>query len=300
MSRSNIFVENRSSKGGSDADVTVGIPAFNSDETIGQSIDSILAQSFRNLRLLISDNASEDNTGEECLKRVRRDSRVHYIRQTSNIGVFENYNELFLKCKSKYFKWQSSSDWCDKNFIESCVDALESNQDAVLAYTEVTLVDEAGNLERYTGDFGLHMDDPADRFRYFLNNLQLCNVFNGVIRTDALRGTRLNGQFQGSDSPLLAELALKGKFVLIREPMWYRRMTPATMSKLKSAEQREEFFSGSLHYDRYVIWKRMSSLFGSVLRSEIGWRSKIKCLAYLIRKSCWVRGKLWREAVQEL
>lgn len=296
MSRSNLFDDIRSSKGGSDADVTVGIPAFNSDETVGQSIDSVLTQSFRNLRLLISDNASEDNTQEECLKRVRRDSRVHYYRQTSNIGVFQNYNELFLKCKSKYFKWQSSSDWCDKGFIKSCVDALESNQDAVLAYPEVTLVDEAGNLERYTGDFGLYMDDPADRFRYFLNNRQLCNVFNGVIRTDALRGTRLNGQFQGSDTPLLAELALKGKFVLIREPMWYRRMTPATMSKLKSAEQREEFFSGSLRYDRHVTWKRMSSLFGSVLRSEIGWPSKMKCLGYLTKKLWWQRGKLWREA----
>lgn len=299
MSGSNQFDANRSSKGGRDVDVTVGLPVFNGDKTVGQSIDSVLAQSFRNLRLLISDNASEDNTQEECLKRAKRDSRVRYYRQEENIGVFQNYNELFRDCNSKYFKWQSSSDWCDKDFIETCVDALESNQDAVLAFPEVSLVDEAGNLERYTGDFGLPMDDPATRFRYFLNNIQLCNVFNGVIRTDALRGTMLNGQFQGSDKPLLAELALKGKFVLIREPMWYRPMTPATMSKLKSGEQRAEFFSGSLHYDRYVTWKRMSSLYGAVLRSEIGWPSKIKCLAFLIRKSWWVRGKFWREAVRK-
>lgn len=280
------------------ATITVGIPAFNSEKTLSKSIESVLSQSRRDIRLLISDNCSVDGTKEECLKWVRRDPRVQYIRQTQNIGVFSNYNEVFLKCRTKYFKWLSSSDWCDEKFAESCIAALEANPEVVLACPQAMLVDEMGRAELCSKDFALEMSDPASRLEYLLNNIQLSNVFNGVVRARALGNTRLNKQFRGSDIVLLAELAMKGKFVLIPEPMWYRQMTPETASKLKSAEQNAEFFSGSPRSnDRFVTWKLQYFLFEAILRADIDWSCKLRCLVCVVRRSFWLRKTLLREAL---
>lgn len=281
------------------ADITIGIPTFDNEHTIGQSIDSILAQSYRNLRLLISDNDSSDNTKSECLERVRRDLRVHYYRQKNNIGVFRNYNGLFMKCKSKYFKWQSSSDWCDDDLIGSSITVLESNPDVVLVYAGVFLVDKKGGLTEYSRDFGLEMADPSERFVYLLENIQLCNMFNGVIRTSALRSTKLNAPFLGSDIVLLAELALGGKIIFLPDRKWYRRMTPETASKLQSAEQRAAFFFGvPRKFDKHVTWKLVLALFVAVFRSDNDLKVRLKCLRYLLRKILWIRGSLYRELFQ--
>lgn len=276
--------------------VTVGIPAFNSEAAIGRSIDSVLSQSYANVQLLVSDNCSNDSTQEICLKRTRRDSRLRYFRQKRNIGVFENYNELFRKCKTEYFKWQSSSDYCDRAFLTACVSVLNSNPDVVLVCPKVWLENEFGELSTYDGDFGLGMDDPAARFAYLCDNIQLCNLFNGVMRADVLSGTPLNKSFYGSDIVLLAELALRGKFVLIPDRLWYRRMTPSTASKLHSVEQRAAFFTGApSSIGKYVTWKKMYALLVAVIRSGSDYRTQLRCLRYLVLKAIWVRGVLFRE-----
>ena len=304
MSRDNVATSTKPSgqegEQGSDGSakptVTIGIPVFNSEKTIGQSIDSILTQTHRNLCVLISDNASADSTQELCLEKVREDSRVIYRRQEQNIGVFGNYNAAFQNCESKYFKWQSSSDWCQPDFIKVCVDVLEADAAVVLACPEVLLVRESGGAEPYSDDFGLGMDDPADRFRYLLENIKLCNLFNGLVRTDALQRSVLNRSFLGSDVVLLADLALKGKFVLVPQRLWYRRMTPATSSVMKSGTDRAEFFSGlPTDYEARVAWKTIGSLFEVVLRSDVGASAKMRCFSYLLKLARWKRRELWHE-----
>lgn len=281
--------------------VTVGIPAFNSEKTIGLSIDSVLKQSVYDIRVLVSDNHSNDRTSEICLQRVRGDLRLSFLPQIRNIGVFENYNELFLKCKTKYFKWQSSSDWIDTTLLSTCIDVLDARPDVVLVCPKVWLASEDSKLSEYDDDFGLEMDDPAERFAYLCDNIQLCNLFNGVIRASALRSTHLNRPFYGSDITLLAELALRGKFVLVPERLWYRRMTPAAASKLQSAEQREEFFSGAPSgVGRYVTWKQLSALFVAALSSRNSLMVRLGCVKYVLRRAILVRRDLFRELFSHL
>lgn len=285
--------------GGAAVAVTVGIPVFNGERTIGQSIDSVLTQTYQHVCVTISDNASTDRTQDICLEKAGEDPRVDYCRQERNIGVFRNYNTVFMQCKSRYFKWQSSSDWCQPDFIRVCVEVLEADADVVLACPEVLLVRESGDAQPYSDDFGLTMDNPADRFRYLLRNIKLCNVFNGVVRTEALQKSVLNRNFLGSDVVLLADLALKGKFALIPQRLWFRRLTPETSSVLKSGEDRAKFFAGlPKDYETRVMWKSMTSLFGVVARADISASAKIKCFAYLLKLARWNRGELWQELLR--
>jgi glycosyltransferase involved in cell wall biosynthesis len=290
--------EERGATQNSQSLVTVGVPVFNGEPFLRQSLESVLSQTAKNLLLLVSDNASSDGTHEVCKELVGKDKRVRYYRQKQNIGVFNNYNELARKCTTKYFKWQSSSDWCDAGFVEDCVDVLESDDSIVLACPQVLIVDESGKSVPYAEDFSLEMDDAAERFRYLLENTKLCNMFNGVIRANALQGSKLNREFLGSDVVLLTELILKGKFKLVPERLWHRRMTRTTASKLHSAEQRFSFFSGLPNsFEKYVTWKVLYSLFEIVVQSDVDFSTKISCCLYLVKKTIWVRGTLWREAI---
>lgn len=276
--------------------VTVGIPAYNSEETIDQAILSVLEQSHRDLTLWVSDNASTDGTRDRCLAWEERDSRVNYYRQEDNIGVFRNYDAVFSKCESEYFKWLSSSDWCEPEFIELCVEVLEARPEVVVVCPVVSLTDGTGDARIYLDDFGLDMESPIERFMYLLNNIRLCNVFNGVMRVSAMKETILNRPFLGSDVALLANMALKGKFVLIEKPLWYRRMTPETSSILGSEDDVEEFFAGlPQEYEKRVTWKLIASLFGMVTRANIGFGEKLRGYRYLAKKVFWSRKEMWRE-----
>jgi len=66
--------------------VSVGLPVYNGEKFISEALDSIIAQSFEDLELIISSNASTDGTDEICRAYVARDKRIRYYRNETNIG----------------------------------------------------------------------------------------------------------------------------------------------------------------------------------------------------------------------
>ena len=76
--------------------VTVGIPVFNGDKFLHKRLDSILSQSFKNFQIIISDNASQDKTQEICEEYARKDSRILYTRQESNMGALKNFQFVLV------------------------------------------------------------------------------------------------------------------------------------------------------------------------------------------------------------
>src|SRR5688500_410636 len=75
--------------------VSIGIPVFNGERFLAETIDSILTQTFEDYEIIISDNASTDRTQEICLLYASRDQRIRYYRNESNLGGSENYNRVF-------------------------------------------------------------------------------------------------------------------------------------------------------------------------------------------------------------
>ena len=67
--------------------VFIGLPVYNGARFLAAALDSLLAQSYRDFTLLISDNASTDETPQICAEFVARDPRVRYVRQPTNIGA---------------------------------------------------------------------------------------------------------------------------------------------------------------------------------------------------------------------
>lgn len=126
--------------------VTVGIPVYNDERYVTAAIDDILAQTYRNLEIIISDNCSTDGSETICRGYVGKDSRVRYVRQERNIGPHANFKYLMDHAQGVYFMWAASDDRWDPEFIERLVRSLELDPEAAVAFCPYSEIDEQGML----------------------------------------------------------------------------------------------------------------------------------------------------------
>jgi glycosyltransferase involved in cell wall biosynthesis len=210
------------------------MPAYNSAATIAVSIESLLGQSLGDFELIVSDNASTDATRDVVEAYRQRDARIRFERQPINIGVNPNYSHVARLARGEFFKWAASSDWCAPSFLERCLAELVAHDDTVLVVPRTRLFrNHPDSSEDYPLDIEILDDQPSVRLQRLTSTLALNNAVNGLIRTSALRRTRLIDTHIGADVVLMGHLALLGKFRLLNERLFYRRMEVTTATALQ-------------------------------------------------------------------
>jgi glycosyltransferase involved in cell wall biosynthesis len=216
--------------------LTIGLPVYNGENYLAESIDALLAQSYDDYELVISDNASTDGTEAICRDYAARDKRIRYVKQARNIGAVPNHNYLIDQARGELFKWAAHDDLFAPKLVESCIELLDANPDAALAHAYMAIVDESGEvIETY--DYTLATDSPSApvRFRDLLFT-DGGDDFYGVIRTDVMRRVTPHGSFHNGGRKLVAELALYGRFLQVPEVMFYRREHPGRGDRLGSVK----------------------------------------------------------------
>lgn len=208
--------------------VTVGVPVHDGELYLRQALESLVAQTYTDFEVVISDNASTDSTPEVCAEFVDADPRFRYERQPRNRGAAANYNRTVELARGEYFKWLAHDDWCEPEHIARCVDALDAaGPQAVLCYTDTFVVDPDDQYLYSDPDRLLPQQPTAvGRLVHTLANLSMVNAVFGLVRTAALRRTGLVGPYVASDYVLMVELALQGTFVRVDEPLFGRRWHP--------------------------------------------------------------------------
>jgi glycosyltransferase involved in cell wall biosynthesis len=125
--------------------VSIGLPVYNGREFLPRCLDSLLAQSFTDFELVLSDNASTDNTWQIVSAYAARDPRIRSIRQSENRGPLWNFEFVLQESKAELFMWAAHDDAWSPNYIECLVEALQSHPLAVLAYPSCIYIDASGN-----------------------------------------------------------------------------------------------------------------------------------------------------------
>jgi glycosyltransferase involved in cell wall biosynthesis len=266
--------------------VSVGLPAFNAERYLAQTLEGLLAQTHENLEIVIVDNASTDGTGDICRAFARRDPRVSYHRNERNRGVFFNYSEAFRRSRGELFKWASCNDWCGQRFIERCAATLAERPDAVLCYPRTALFDgDLAAATPYEDNLDLPHESAVDRVVEMLRRIRLNNVLYGVVRRSALLRTRLHAPYYGSDIVLMAELALLGKFIELPEVMFYRRMSADAATKLMSARDADRYvFGDEKPAARFGAWRFELGLSRLVLHPALGMSERIRLARHFARR----------------
>ena len=236
--------------------VSIGVPVFNGARYLAATLDSILAQTFADFEVIISDNASTDRTPEICALYQRRDSRIRYYRNDVNLGSARNFDRTVDLATGEYFKCANADDLCEPTLVAECVAVLDAHPEVVLCYGRTTLIDEhGGSLGPYEDRLDLRSPLPTERFRQALAKVGLVNVLQGVMRLDALRRTGVLGKYVGSDVVLVVELTLHGQFYELPEFLFSRRLHDESESVCNFRRGSQLHFFR--HYVQYLraIWR---------------------------------------------
>ncbi len=206
--------------------VSIGMPVYNMEDTLQEAIDTVLNQTFSDFQLFISDNASDDGTEEICRSAESQDSRVIYFRCPENIPS-TNFRRTFLMSTGKYFMWAAADDARRPEMVSRCVEALDADPAAVLAYTHTELIDPAtGTRRKYFDSYRLDQEDPAERYVSLIQSLDLGNAIYGLHRRnvlDVIPPLSDGSCFIFTDAVFLASIVLQGKVIQIPEMLFIRR-----------------------------------------------------------------------------
>jgi len=282
--------------------VSIGIPVYNGAPFLRETLDCIVDQTWRDTEIVISDNASTDETPAICRAYAAADPRVRYHRSETNRGSAWNFNQVITLSRGEYFKLANADDLCDRTLVARCVAVLDAHPQVVACFGRTTLIDGRGRRIRdYDDNLHLRMPDPEDRFMAVLRRLGLVNMMQGVVRLEALRRTALMGGYLGSDMVLVAELALHGEFHELEERLFQRRMHEDAFSGLSSLDEQVAYMvpaqkgGTGLYY-----WRHYAGYCRAILRSPLRRTRKLALLGRVARRAVGARASLIEEMRDEV
>jgi glycosyltransferase involved in cell wall biosynthesis len=273
--------------------VSIGMPVYNGDRFLEEALDSILAQTFKDFELIISDNGSTDRTHEICRAYATKDQRIRYYRNEQNLGGAWNFNRVFKLSTGEYFRWACHDDVCAPELLEQCVEILDCKSSVVLCYPKTIIIDEHGKqIKNYPDDLNLCFPTPHERFKHFHNRYRhggWCNPLFGVMRASILKLTPLLGSYPSSDRILLAELALLGEYYEVPESLFFRRDHPqTTLRAYRTFKERMAWYDsakkGQLHLSK---WKCFFEYLATIRRVQMSWSEKVRCYFHMVKWFIW-------------
>lgn len=148
--------------------VTVGVLAYNRSKGLQRTLRCMMAQSYTNLEIIVSDNCSSDPAVKKvALEAADADLRIKYVRQDCNIGVFNNSWALLCMSKGDYFMFAADDDFWDENYIECLLAKIVSNPQCVLAISELKVAFAESSEVAYSAPEII----PCDFQKYEINDL---------------------------------------------------------------------------------------------------------------------------------
>lgn len=273
--------------------VSIGMPVYNGALFLKEALDSILAQTFKDFELIISDNGSTDRTQEICRAYAANDQRISYYRNEQNLGAGWNQSRVVELSKGEYFKWAHHDDVCDPALLEQCVEVLDRNPSVVLCYSKTIIINEHGqHIEKYFDGFNLRSPKPHERFEQYHKLIRYghrCHPFHGMIRANTLKTTSLVGSYPSSDLILVGELVLHGEFYEIPEYLFFKRDHPnASVQAHRTFKQRIAWYDpskkGKLHLTR---WKWFLEYLVAIRRVQMSWDEKARCYMQMTKWFIW-------------
>lgn len=270
--------------------VSIGLPVYNGENFIRDAIDSILNQTFEDFELIISDNASTDQTEAICRTYVDQDQRVRYYRNSENIGATGNYNQVFELSSGKYFKWAHHDDVCEPTFLAECVNVLDQDAAIVLCYSRTTIIDAQGRPLKKSGTItDTSSTRPHTRFREVLNGgiFQSSCPILGLIRAEILRKTPVFGNYPAHDLSLLAELSLHGRFYEIPEFLFCIR--DHSQRSIRAYDYRQPHKAIAWYDPKkagkliFLAWKLLIEYIASIHRAPLNGYERMACYSVIAK-----------------
>ena len=199
--------------------VSIGVPVYNGARFLRRTLESLVAQTYTDLEIVICDNASTDDTARIAREFARSDDRVRYHRNETNIGAIPNFLRALELSSGKYFTWTAADDVRPVDAIERCVQALEAEPKAVMAHGPIELElpaeQSAGRVENHADLSG---GRPSLRVRAFTRDIEHVALMFGVHRRAVLQTVEYGNHMAG-DYFVCLQMCHRGRIAWIPQPI---------------------------------------------------------------------------------
>lgn len=263
--------------------VSIGLAVYNGEKYLKQAIESIVSQTFEDFELIISDNASTDRTDEICRYYASRDSRIRYSRNETNIGGANNENLTFKLARGKYFRWAAHDDVCAPDLIRRLVEVLDQNPEVVLALTTIMNINDQGEPLGVVKRLNATSGSPSQRFRSLTNFNHDCEATYGLIRSEIMSQTELQRNYTDSDRTFLCQLSLYGRFALIDEVLFFRRIHAEASTRVYADWRERMAWFGEKPEKQitFPYWMQFFHYLSIISRSPISLIEKLRCFIHI-------------------
>lgn len=211
--------------------VSIGLPVYNGARYLRSSLESLVTQDYADFEIIISDNASDDETEAICREYAGRDARIRYSRAEQNMGPVWNAVRVYELARGEYFLLAAHDDLRHPQYLSRCVAELERNPRALFCCTGVRLIDEEDR--DISAIFPYRSYPPIGATRYerlsaLVRSTSWLHVYS-LVRTAALTQTVFGSYMWGGDVVLMADLSLRGEGVYVPEKLFdYRYFSAKT------------------------------------------------------------------------
>ena len=207
--------------------LSIGLPVYNEENHIYESVSSILKQTFKDFELIIIDNNSTDNTYEILKSFQVKDSRIKLFKNIDNFGSDKNFNDTFFKAKSKYFMWAGSHDLIEPNYLETIFNFINSlHTPPDLTFTSISHIDEDGKIILNYKEVGYEFN-TKNLLSYLMLPWRIKgsgDMVYGVFKRESISQTRIFSKVFYPDVLLMYEMCMIGKTFRITQPLRKRRI----------------------------------------------------------------------------
>ena len=228
--------------------LTIGLPTYNCENTIGNKIEELLKQSFKDYVLIISDNNSTDNTGKICESMSKKDNRIVFFQQDKNKGPFWNFNFLLQKAQTNYFVMTTPDDILSKNFLESNINILEKCK-VVGSIGECSLFNRI--IDSNSHKFEINILKNSRKYQYvhpvkgelkekirFYLDFQMGSQFYSIFRTKDIKfanfyRNKANYGMWQSDFAAILKILKRGNLHVDLESFLYKEVSTKSHSVIK-------------------------------------------------------------------
>jgi glycosyltransferase involved in cell wall biosynthesis len=237
--------------------VSICIPTFNSGATLGETLASVIGQSYTRLEILVVDNASTDNTIEVASRFD--DPRIHICRNSENIGAEGNFNRCIELASGTYTAIFHADDLYTAQMVAEQVSFLERHPEVGGVLTEAVVIDGYGreigaiSFPSELRRMGARGVDFSELFSALLRHSNFLICPSAMVHTSIYKneivGWRGDLFASSADLDVWLRIARRSKLGLLPAKLMKYRVTDIQHSaKVRYQAERADFFRVIDHY----------------------------------------------------
>ena len=277
--------------------VSIGIPTYNSQDRLGALLQNFQKQTYRNLELIVSDDASGDNTFAVCAAYAAKDSRIRCIRQEKNLGQLGNFPFVLTEAKGEYFMWASDDDRWSDEFVEKLVGVLDARPECGVAMSSYARVfeDRPQKVFLFEGSYDLSGKSYFYSFRRMVLDAPIHTISYGIFRREFLARLmqRPRPGCMRWERILMAEVTLATSIFTILEVLFFKHENPIPMAT-RYPDALSRAYGKPFALSRYAI----ALLFRQFTSPMIPWYRKLYVMIPWIELLLWRRWSYFEDVVR--